>query len=62
MLNFILMTLSFTVALLVASGVVFVIMLQPKVIEWYMNKAFKMMNKINYEKIAENLICEDEEL
>ena len=62
MLNFILLVVAIVVAQLVAAGVALFIMFRPKVIEWYMNKAFELAMKVNYEKIAENLINENEEL
>lgn len=41
---FIMMTLSFTVAILLASFIACVVMLQPKVIKWYMKKTMEMTN------------------
>lgn len=61
MLNFVLLVVAIVVAQLLTAGVTLFIMFNPKVMEWYMNKAFKLMTKINYEKLAENLIIEDEE-
>ena len=61
MLNFILLVVAIVVAQLLTAGVTLFIMFNPKVMEWYMNKAFKMMTEINYEKLAENLINVDEE-
>lgn len=47
MMEFIIMTGSFTVAILLASVIAFVLMLQPKVVKWYMKYMFKMMENIN---------------
>ena len=44
MMDFIIMTVSFTVAILLASVLAFVIMMQPKVMKWYMKLMFKSMN------------------
>ena len=57
MLNFIIMTISFTVAILLASGLALVIMLQPKVTKWYMKLIMKYMK--NMEKIAEEEMVKD---
>ena len=51
MLNFIIMTISFTVAILLASGLGMVITLNPKVMKWYMKKA----NKMTMEVLEESL-------
>ena len=45
MMEFIMTTVSFTVAILLASFVACVIMLQPKVINWYLKHVFKMMSQ-----------------
>lgn len=47
MMVFIMMTISFTLAILLASGLAVWIMLQPKVLEWYTKKVFKMMNDLD---------------
>lgn len=45
MMEFIMLTLSFTVAILLAGAVSIMIMMQPKVINWYMKRCFKMMSQ-----------------
>lgn len=47
MMEFIIMTGSFTVAILLASVIACVLMLQPKVVKWYMKYMFKVMENIN---------------
>lgn len=42
MMDFIIMTLSFTVAILLASGIALVAMCNKKVLKWYMKKVNKM--------------------
>lgn len=54
MMEFIIMTGSFTLAILLAGVVSVAIMLQPKVMKWYMKLAFKSMS--NMDQIAEELI------
>lgn len=44
MMDFIVLTLSFTVAILLAMAIACVIMLQPVVMKWYTKKMFKVMN------------------
>ena len=46
MLMFIILTLSFTVAILLAGAIGTMIMLNPKVMNWYLKKAFEYMNKV----------------
>lgn len=41
MMEFIVMTLSITVAILLASGLAVIIMLNKKVMNWYLNKVYK---------------------
>ena len=50
MMDFIVMTLSFTTAMLLASALVFVLMLNKKVMKWYV----KYVNKMTVE-IADEL-------
>lgn len=57
MLDFIMMTLSFVVGILLATGLAFVVMLNPKVMKWYMKAVVKYMKDM--EKIAEDLMVED---
>ena len=54
MLDFIILTLSFTMAILLAMGLTFVIMLHPKVVKWYMKQAWKYMNQID--EITEEIV------
>lgn len=42
MLEFIMLTISFTVAILLASCIAVIIAMRPKVINWYMKKVMKM--------------------
>lgn len=44
MLEFIMLTISFTVAILLASGIALFLAMRPKVINWYMKKVMKMTN------------------
>ncbi len=46
MMEFIIMTLSFTVAIMLASVLSVAIMLNSKVLGWYMKKVNKITNKI----------------
>ena len=46
MMEFIIMTLSFTVAILLASGLCVAIMLNSKVLGWYMKKVNKVTSKM----------------
>ena len=57
MMTFIIMTLSFTVAILLASVVGFLLITQPKVMKWYMNYMLKIMN--NMESIADDEMAKD---
>lgn len=50
MMNFIVMTLSFTVAILLASGLAIMFVLNKKVLKWYMKK----VNKITMEVLEES--------
>lgn len=52
MMEFIIMTLSFTVAIVLASVLGVVIMLNPKVLNWYMKKVNKMTEKMFNESFA----------
>lgn len=55
MMNFILMTLSFTVAILLAGAIATAILLQPKVYELYMKWVMKRTEEIvskSFEKIS----------
>lgn len=45
-MTFIMMTLSFTVAILLASFVALVVMLQPKVVKWYVKKTMEMATRM----------------
>lgn len=47
MMEFIIMTLSFTVAILLAGVVACVIMLQPKVMKFYMKHCVKLMKDMD---------------
>lgn len=47
MMEFVIMTLSFTVGILLASGLALLIMLNPKVMKGYMKYMFKMMNNMD---------------
>lgn len=46
MMEFIMMTISFAVGILLAMAVAFAVMLQPKVLKWYMSYATKVSNQI----------------
>ena len=46
MMNFVLLTLSIMVAILLASVLAFVVMLNTKVMKWYMNYIVKMMSRM----------------
>lgn len=48
MMDFIVLTVSFTVAILLASVVGFMIMTNPKVMKFYMNYMFKRMNEVEH--------------
>lgn len=45
MMEFIMMTVSFTVAILLAGVIACAVMLHPKVVNWYMKYVFKMMSQ-----------------
>lgn len=45
MMEFIILTLGITVGMLLAMATACIIMLQPKVVNWYMKKMFKAMNQ-----------------
>ena len=53
MMTFIIMTLSFTVAILLAGAVSVYILMQPKVLKWYMKRAVKMMD--HYDTVFDEL-------
>lgn len=57
MLDFIIMTISFTVAILLASGIALFITMRPKVMKWYMKKVTKMMPDM--EQILEDEMMKD---
>ena len=46
MMNLIILTICITVAILMASALACVIMLQPKVIKWYLKHVMKVTNEI----------------
>lgn len=46
MMEFIMLTISFTMAILLASGLSVYIVLQPKVVKWYMKHIVKYMKEI----------------
>ena len=46
MMTFIIMTLSFTVAILLSAVLSFIVMTHPKVMKWYMNYVFKMVSRM----------------
>lgn len=46
MATFIMMTLSFTVAILLSMGLSFMIMTHPKVMRWYVNYIVKVMSRM----------------
>lgn len=54
MMEFIMMTLSFTVGILLAMVLGFMVMLNPKVMKWYMKFVMKSMKDM--EKVAEELM------
>ena len=47
MLTFVMMTLSFTVAILLSMGLSFMVMTNKKVMKWYMNYIVKMMSNMD---------------
>lgn len=53
MMDFIVMTLSFTVAILLASGLALMIIMQPKVLKSYTKYVMKMSNQIVEEMFEE---------
>lgn len=55
MMNFILMTLSFTIAILLSGVVGILIIMQPMVMKWYLKRVTKLSNEIML-----NDLCEDE--
>lgn len=57
MTNFIVLTLSIAVALLLVYGAAFVVMLNPKVMKWYCKKTMKMM-----EDVEDELLYGDKDL
>lgn len=59
MLEFIIMTLSFTVAILLAGALSLFIMLSKPVIKWYMKKVYKFV-MTDLEELAEEMFDEEE--
>lgn len=57
MMEFIMMTISFAVGILLAMVLAFMVMLNPKVMKWYMKVVMKSMKDM--EKVAEELMVED---
>lgn len=57
MMDFIMMTISFTVGILLASVVALVLMMQPKVVKWYMKLMMKYTKAI--EEFAEEEMAKD---
>lgn len=53
MMDFIVMTLSFTVAILLASGFVLMIIMQPKVLKSYTKYVMKVSNQVVDEMLKE---------
>jgi ABC-type amino acid transport system permease subunit len=47
MMTFIIMTLSFTVAILLSAVLSFMLMTHPKVMKWYMNYIIKIMSRMD---------------
>lgn len=47
MMDFVTMTLSFTVGILLATGLAMLIAMNPKVIKWYMKCMLKQMNRFD---------------
>ena len=58
MMEFIILTLSFTVAILLASGLSLYIMMQPKVMKWYMKFIVKSMK--NMDEISEEILLDEQ--
>lgn len=54
MMEFIIMTLSFTVAIMLASVLSIAIMLNSKVLNWYMKKVNEITNKLINESFDSN--------
>lgn len=54
MMDFIIMTLSFTVAILLASGIALAAMCSKKVMKWYMKKVNKMTMDLLEESLDTN--------
>lgn len=57
MMAFIILTLSFTVAILLSGVVGFLLITQPNVMKWYMNYMLKIMN--NMEEAADDVMAKD---
>lgn len=58
MMDFVMMTVSFTVSILLATGVMFILMLNQKVMKWYMKMIVKYvenMEKITTEEMVKDL-------
>ena len=60
MMNFIIMTLSFTVAILLSSVICMLVILNTKVLNWYLAKVQKLTMKM-FEDLSEPMF-KDEEL
>ena len=61
MLNFIMMTLSFTVAILLAAFIACMVMLNKKVAKWYLKKANGLTDDLFKEISEQFAISEDKE-
>lgn len=53
MMDFVLMTISFTMAILLAGGLSIMILMNKRVLKWYMKKVEKMTNEL-FEMSLEN--------
>ena len=58
MMDFVMLTTSFTVGILLATGIAMVIVMHPKVMKWYMKYMFILMKR--FDQLVEEL--EDEGL
>lgn len=58
MMDFVMMTISFTVAILLAGVVTFFVMFEPHVMKWYM----KLVQKRTMELMEDIVVNEEEEL
>lgn len=58
MLNFIVMTISIALGIMIASGVMFAIVFHPRVIKWYFKQSMKMIEVMS--EVTEEMNTETE--